>query len=216
MRINAILEGKYGHRRRSHSPYPIDILLRTILSQNTNDNNRDKAYRSLRRRFRSVGDIADANTAEIRECIKVAGLYVSKARALKDAARLYIREPGLFRVNAKNYGKTLERVLQIKGVGHKTAAIFLNFGYGIPLFPVDTHIYRVLRRLGIVPKKMSREKVYFTMTELVPDELIYSLHLNLIRFGREICTARNPGCRECFLRRHCLYIKKRSRNKTGD
>ena len=94
----------------------------------------------------------------------------------------------------------------LKGVGPKTAAIVLLFSLCKPAFPVDTHVHRVTRRLGLIPEKTSREKAHVLLEELVPPELYYPFHLNLIEHGRTVCHARNPKCAECILQEHCAYF----------
>ena len=208
-RIIGLLEREYGvpHRSRRHDP--LESLVVTILSQNTNDINRDKAYRTLRGRFRSWQQMHDAPERDIADAIHVGGLANIKSKRIKEILRSIKRERGDFDLSflrnlpADEAEKTL---LSYKGVGLKTAKIVLLFSLGRNVFPVDTHIHRLSKRLGLVPEKATRERTHEIMGDLVPPEKMYSFHLNLIAHGRRICRARQPRCPECFLSALCPKI----------
>ncbi|RKY97970.1 MAG: endonuclease III [Candidatus Hydrothermota bacterium] len=189
-------------RRRT----PMEVLIRTILSQNTNDNNRDRAYEQLIRKFGTFERLLDADVHEIEDAIKVGGLAKQKAAAIKRVLR-WAHE---------NYGKldltdicgdpdAESKLMEIKGVGVKTARVTLLFGCQADVFPIDTHIYRVFRRLGIIPWNVSREKAHELVDSMPVKGIALPLHLNVIRFGRKICNARKPQCARCPLADLCVY-----------
>jgi endonuclease III len=189
---------------------PVSELVSTILSQNTNDTNRDKAFERLRDRFPSWESVRDAEVDDIIDAIRPAGLANQKGPRIQDALRFVTEQRGELDLEfladwpleeAKDW------LSSIKGVGPKTAAIVLLFSLGMPAFPVDTHVHRVAKRLGLIGPKVSREKAHDELEQLVPPEDYYSFHLNVIRHGREICTSRKPRCEECVLRDLCDYYR---------
>ncbi len=187
---------------------PIDELVSTILSQNTNDTNRDRAFNSLRSVLPTWEEVRDGETADVIEAIRTAGLANQKGPRIQEALKQITRERGELELDFLNDRSTDEasQWLQgIKGVGPKTAAIVLLFSMGQPAFPVDTHVYRVTGRLGLRPEKMSVEKAHTHLENLFSPETYYDLHLNLIRHGRELCVARNPVCSRCFMNDICDY-----------
>lgn len=199
-------------------PLPaIDELVSTILSQNTNDINRDRAFHSLRKRFPTWEAVRLAEEAEIIDAIRVAGLAAQKGPRIKAVLQQIHAETGgldlsfLARIPVEDARAWL---LRFKGVGLKTAAIVLLFSLGIPAFPVDTHIYRVTGRLGARPGNLDLEKTHRLMEEMVDPKDFYAGHLNLIRLGREVCQARNPRCAVCPVVNYCEYPSKTSREGT--
>lgn len=208
LEIHARLERTYGVPERPSDLDPIEVLVRTILSQNTNDILRDKAYDKLREVFSDWQSLRDADVDEIEGAIQVAGLGQQKARSIKQALQeiteqrgrldlTFLRDMGLD--DARNW------LVSLHGVGPKTAAIVLLFALGMPAFPVDTHVFRVTKRLGLIPQRASREKAHTLLEMLMPPETYYSFHINLIRHGREICQARRPRCEVCPLQDVCDY-----------
>ena len=188
---------------------PLDELISTILSQNTNDTNRDRAYQALRRRFPVWEAVRDAPEEAVVQAIRPAGLANQKGPRIQQVLREITAERGDLSLDfladlpaeeAKNW------LVKFKGVGPKTAAIVLLFSLGKPAFPVDTHIYRVTGRLGLRPAKMSVEQTHQHLAQIFAPELYFSLHLNLIRLGREICHARRPECPRCPLKEVCVYF----------
>jgi endonuclease-3 len=171
---------------------------------------RDKAYDSLRQRFPSWEQVRDAPIEEVARAIQIAGLSQQKAPAIQRALRRISAERGELSLDFLR-DMPLEEAKQwltsIKGVGPKTAAIILLFALDRPAFPVDTHIHRVTRRLGLLPANASREKAHELLEELFPPEAYYPIHLNLIRHGREVCQARRPRCEVCILRDLCDYYR---------
>lgn len=193
-------------------PLPaIDELVSTILSQNTNDVNRDRAFRSLRQRFPSWQEVMNAPEEEIIDAVRVAGLANQKGPRIKAVLNQIFEETGSLDLSfladlpledARSW------LLRFKGVGRKTAAIVLQFALDRPAFPVDTHIYRVSGRLGLRPAGMDVEKTHMLMEELIDTADYYNGHLNLIRLGREVCHPRKPDCPACPVRELCCYPEK--------
>jgi len=187
---------------------PLSELVCTILSQNTNDRLRDQAYRALVERFPTWEQVRDAPQDEVISAIQIAGLGQTKGPHIQSALRHITHERGTLELEFLR-GLAIEQakawLTAMKGVGPKTAAIVLLFSLDMPAFPVDTHIHRVSRRLGLVPQTTSREKAHQLLEQLMPRETYYAFHLNLIRHGREVCGARRPHCESCILRDLCQY-----------
>jgi endonuclease-3 len=187
---------------------PLDELVSTILSQNTNDANRDRAYQSLRRRFPTWELVRDAPVEEVVQAIRPAGLANQKGPRIQQVLRDITAQHGSLDLDFLNQLSPEEVSAWLrgfKGVGPKTAAIVLLFSLGKPAFPVDTHIYRVSGRIGLRPAKMNAEQAHAHLAKLLPPESYYAAHLNLIRLGREICQARRPNCPVCPLKDLCDY-----------
>ncbi|NPA30997.1 MAG: endonuclease III [Chloroflexi bacterium] len=187
---------------------PLDELMLTILSQNTNDRNRDRAYAALRQRFPTWEEVRDADPEAVVDAIRVAGLANQKGPRLQAVLRAITRERGnldLGFLADLPLEKARQWLLRFKGVGPKTAAIVLLFALGKPAFPVDTHIYRVTGRLGLRPPNLSVEKTHILMEHIFPPETYAAAHLNLIRLGRDYCHPRKPRCDACPVRDLCDY-----------
>ncbi len=196
----------YGEPRWRNPLPAIDELVSTILSQNTNDINRDRAFDSLRAKFPKWEDVRDAPTEEVIDAVRVAGLAQQKGTNLQNALRQISAARGELSLDfLKEMPVTEARawLTAFKGVGPKTAAIVLLFSLGMPAFPVDTHIYRVTGRLGLRPQHISVEKAHPYLEEVFPPKSYYAAHLNIIRLGREICTARKMKCEICPLFELC-------------
>ncbi len=206
--IYSILEMKYGCPSWSVPASPLDELISTILSQNTNDRNRDLAFNTLKKFFPSWEQVRDAPLQEIINSIRSAGLANQKGARIKNILQQITAETGgldlsfLAKMKAEDARQWL---LKYKGIGPKTASIVMQFSLNHPAFPVDTHVYRVSERLGLRPAKLSVEKTHAWMEALFPKEQYGPAHLNLIRLGRETCHARKPDCPICPLKRNCLY-----------
>jgi endonuclease-3 len=207
-KVHQLLMEAYGAPTwRQHLP-PVDELVSTILSQNTNDNNRDLAFDNMKAVFPSWEDVRDAPVEQLEESIKVAGLSKQKAASIQNALTTITKERGEIELDFLNSKTSLEAsnwLTEIKGVGPKTAAIVLLFSLEKPAFPVDTHVYRVTGRLGLRPDKMSPDKAHIYLGEQFLPETFYPVHLNLIRLGREVCNARQPLCKKCPLKEICKY-----------
>jgi endonuclease-3 len=189
------------------NPLPaVDELVSTILSQNTNDTNRDRAFEALRRAFPTWEAVRDGEPQAVVAAIRPAGLANQKGPRIQQVLREITAQRGALNLDFLAELTPAEGrawLLQFKGVGPKTAAIVLLFSLGKPAFPVDTHIYRVTGRIGLRPKQMSVEQAHEFLEGLLPPEAYYAAHLNLIRLGREICTARKAECSRCPLRAWC-------------
>jgi endonuclease-3 len=187
---------------------PVDELVSTILSQNTNDLNRDRAFRLLRARFSTWEQVRDAPIAQVVEAIRPAGLANQKGPRIQQVLRSITEERGSLDLSFLADLPLEEArawLMRFKGVGPKTAAIVLCFSLGRPAFPVDTHIYRVTGRIGLRPPRMSVEQAHPYLESLFAPASYYAAHLNLIRLGREICGARNPRCPICPIRDLCEF-----------
>jgi endonuclease-3 len=198
----------YGRPEWRNPLPPVDELVSTILSQNTNDTNRDRAYNSLRERFPTWEEVRDADSEEVIEAIRTAGLANQKGPRIQNALRKITEARGKLSLEFLRDMPPAEArqwLMRIKGVGPKTAAIILLFSLDMPAFPVDTHIHRVTGRLGLRPEKMSAEKTHEHLASLLPEETYPAAHLNIIRLGREICQARKPNCPQCPLQDLCDY-----------
>ncbi|MFN2184617.1 MAG: endonuclease III domain-containing protein, partial [Anaerolineae bacterium] len=189
---------------------PVSELVSTILSQNTNDDNRDVAFDRLRSQFPTWQQVRDADTDAVIEAIRPAGLANQKGPRIQEALRRITQERGELELDFLAGWPVQDAkawLNSINGVGPKTAAIVLLFSLGRPAFPVDTHVHRVTKRLGLIGPNVSREKAHQELERLVPEEAYYPFHLNLIRHGRQICTSRNPKCAQCSLRDLCNYYQ---------
>jgi endonuclease-3 len=187
---------------------PIDELVSTILSQNTNDINRDRAYNSLRAKFGTWEEVRDASTQAVIEAIRPAGLANQKGPRIQQVLRSITEERGnldLAFLGDLSVEEAKAWLTRFHGVGPKTAAIVLCFSLNKPAFPVDTHVYRVTGRIGLRPERMTVEQAHAHLESLFPPETYYAAHLNLIRLGREICQARRPRCEVCPIIKLCDY-----------
>ncbi len=205
--VHKFLASAYGIPKKIHNG-PVETLIITILSQNTNDKNRDIAYSRFRKKFRTWESARIAPLSSIERAIRPAGLSKSKSKSIKFALKRIKKERGAYSL-AFLRKKPLEEargyLLSFPGVGLKTAAVVLSFSLGKPAFPVDTHIFRVSKRLGLIPEKTTVEKAHELLEAAIPPEKRHSLHLLLIQHGRKICHARKPECPACFLREICAY-----------
>lgn len=205
--VSALLAGRFGRPGLcAHEAEPVRNLVLTILSQNTTDANRDRAYDRLAGRFPTLPALAAARPPELEEAIRVGGLAKAKAKAILGA---------LARIRAERGGYSLdflrgiplpaarEYLTSFPGVGVKTANILLLFSFGMPAFPVDTHVLRVTKRLGLVPAASDLAKAALALEPHVAAGDHGPLHLNLIRLGREVCRPRSPLCAECPLLSVC-------------
>jgi endonuclease-3 len=210
--VHRILLEVYGEPNWRPHLDPVSELVSTILSQNTNDVNRDVAYERLRARFPTWEQVRDADPEEVIEAIRPAGLANQKGPRIQDALRFITDTRGALELDFLADWPLEEAkawLSSIKGVGPKTAAIVLLFSLGRPAFPVDTHVHRVTKRLGLIGQKVSREKAHDELEKLVPAKDYYAFHLNVIRHGRQVCTSRKPHCDVCPLQDLCDYYGSR-------
>jgi endonuclease-3 len=194
------------------NPLPaIDELVSTILSQNTNDINRDRGFNALRAKFPTWEQVRDAPANEVIEAIRPAGLANQKGPRMQQVLKAITEERGSLDLSflaEMPLEEARSWLTKFNGVGPKTAAIVLCFSLGIPAFPVDTHVYRVTGRIGLRPEKMTVEQAHPYLESVFPPETYYAAHLNLIRLGREICNARKPLCMNCPIVKLCDYKDK--------
>jgi len=208
--IYHILESIYGTPDWREPLSAVDELVSTILSQNTNDTNRDRAYNNLRAKLPTWESVRDATTEEVIKAVRVAGLANQKGPRIQSILSQISTERGdlsLDFLRDMEKDEALDWLKQHKGVGPKTAAIVLQFSLGIPAFPVDTHIYRVTGRTGIRPGELNVERTHPWMELLFNPEQYGPGHLNIIKLGREICHARKPECLICPINHLCDYYK---------
>lgn len=208
MTVHDILLAHYGYPEWRNPLPPLDELISTILSQNTNDINRDRAFDLLTERFPSWEEVRDAPEQNVIDAIRTAGLANQKGPRIQNVLREITRMRGtldLTFLQEFSAEEAFDWLLQFKGVGPKTAAIVLQFSLKKPAFPVDTHIHRISGRLGLRPEKMSADKAHHHLAQLFLPETYYPAHLNIIRLGREICQARKPKCHECPLTELCDF-----------
>jgi endonuclease-3 len=210
-RIRTILErlrAAYGKPVERFHGAPVDELILTVLSQNTNDRNRDVAYARLRARFASWDEVRDAPVAEVEDAIRPGGLAPTKAVRIQEILRA-LGDDDLSDLAEMPLDDARGVLTDLPGVGRKTAACVLMFSFGRPDIPVDTHVFRVGGRLGLFRPKGSLEEAHDLLLRAVPAEDAYEFHVSLIRHGRRTCTARNPRCLECPLLSICPYGKAR-------
>ncbi|GAB4579275.1 MAG: endonuclease III [Anaerolineales bacterium] len=198
----------YGYPEWRNPLPPLDELVSTILSQNTNDTNRDKAFDALKARFPTWEAVREAPLKEVQDAIRPAGLANQKGARIQQVLREITALRGELSLDFLKDLPDQEAfawLTQFKGVGPKTASIVLQFSLDKPAFPVDTHVYRISGRLGLRPENMTVEQAHPHLASLLPPETYYAAHLNLIRLGREICAARKPLCPACPLQDVCAY-----------
>ena len=202
-RIRGRLREAYGVPALPPHRAPLDELILTVLSQSTNDRNRDVAYLRLRERFGSWEAVRDAPVEEVEEAIRPGG--ISKVKSVRIQAILHaIGEPlDLGHLAGLPVAEARRELVALPGVGRKTAACVLLFSFGARDVPVDTHVARVGARLALLPAKASFDALHDRMLELTPRGAELELHVNLLRHGRRTCHAQRPACERCVLRRSC-------------
>jgi len=185
---------------------PFETLIVTIISQNTAGRNTAKAFENLSKQFEITPEVlADAETSQIEECLKVAGLYRNKAKTIKQASKIILER---FHSNLKPilslpFEEARKTLLQLPGVGPKTADVVLLFCSGKPTIPVDTHVNRVAKRLGLAPANGDYETVRGSLQSLYNPKDYLAVHVLLILLGRRYCRARNPLCKQCPVNTLC-------------
>jgi endonuclease-3 len=187
---------------------PLDGLILTLLSQNTNDRNRDVAYDALRSKYPSWREVAGLQAAEIADLIRPAGLGGTKSARMRDILEIISRDFGDYSLKAM-FGQTPSEVREylsnLPGIGPKTVACVMAFDLDMPAFPVDTHVARLSRRLGWAAEKASPEKIQDFLEATVPPEFCRGGHLDMIEHGRSVCHARKPECGVCTINAVCVY-----------
>lgn len=206
----SVLEELYGvHNWKRKNP--LDELMLTLLSQNTNDRNRDNAYNKLRERFPSWEEVRNAEVTEIESSIRSAGLSKQKSARMKGILNWVYDTFGELSIDAVRdmpNEEAIQLLTSQKGIGVKTAAVVLAFALDRDLCPVDTHVHRISLRLGWVEKKTSAEATYHAIQPMIEENKAATFHLNLLKFGRNICTARSPKCGDCPLWTDCKWENK--------
>jgi endonuclease-3 len=209
--IDRLLVKQYGDPKPWREN-PLDSLIATILSQNTNDKNSSAALDAMRRAFPTWKDVMNADLAKLEEALRPGGLAKTKSRRIQEILRAISRR-GSFNLGylAKLSPDDAEKeLLKFHGVGRKTARCVLLFALHKDVFPIDTHIERVLKRVAVLPQKMPAEKAHTYIAPAIPSGRCLALHLNLIFHGRRVCHARKPECGICILRRSCPCPLKRA------
>lgn len=214
-RVNKELIKYFGiPKRQSPLPEPLDLLIATILSQNTNDNNSYKAFQNLKSKYKTWNELLNVKRTTIENIIRVAGLAKQKSGAIKNLITK-LSEEGEYDLNhlrkMDNYS-AIEELTSNKGIGVKTASCLLLFAFNKNVCPVDTHVHRTVNRIGIVEEK-TPDKTFFSLNKNFPPGIAHSFHTNLIRLGREICKPGNPSCGICPLKRICKYPQKNLNEK---
>lgn len=201
-----LLTEKYGDRKWRLGESPLSVLIQTILSQNTSDRNSGPAFASLLASFNSWEDMANAAISEIADSIRAGGLGEVKAKYIKQALEEIQRRQGgleLEFLKQLPLDEARDWLRVLPGVGMKTASCVLLFSLGMPALPVDTHIFRVTRRLRLVNPKVSVEQAHRLLESMVPPDEVYRFHILVIEHGRRVCKAKRPRCYECVLQRLC-------------
>lgn len=212
-RLAVILDREYGKKIWKKSGDPTSVLIGTILSQNTTDHNSHRAFDNLKNKFPSWEEVRKSPVSKIEKAIRTGGLSKIKAKRIKNILNQIHNDDSDLSLSYLKKWKTdkiVNYLRRFKGVGDKTIACVLLFSLGRPIIPVDTHVLRLSRRLGLVPEDTDARKTHILMQKLVPENLVYSLHLNLIQHGRRVCKAQNPGCGECLVYDLCEYEEKKT------
>jgi endonuclease III len=206
-----LLVKQYGHRPFIPHHDPLAELVQTILSQNTSDANSRPAFRALISTLNTWEDVMQADTALVASIIKGGGLGQIKALRIQGALQDIVKKQGkldLAFLENLPIIEARERLKELPGVGNKTANCVLLFALGMPALPVDTHIFRISERLGLIRQKASLDEAHQRLEKMVPAENIYEFHVLMIEHGRRICIARSPRCRQCMLHYICPGYKK--------
>ena len=205
-KAHRLLEKRFGPLDPPRRLDPVEELILTVLSQNTSDVNRDRAYESLNARFGSWQEVLDAPAEEVAAAIRPGGLANTKAPRIQAILRAIEEREGrvdLGFLHRMTDAEVREYLQTLPGVGPKTAACVLAFSLERPALPVDTHVYRTAVRLGWVPEKTSAERAHTIMEELVPPAMRVTMHVGLIRLGRQVCKPGRPRCEDCPLQTLC-------------
>jgi endonuclease-3 len=205
------LKAVYGVPKCEPDLDPLDVLIQTILSQSTTDVNSRRAFESLKQRFPDWESARRARVTSIEAAIKSGGLARQKSIRIKQILNdIYERRGSLdlsFLATAP-LEEAVEFLSSFKGVGPKTVACTLLFACNCPIFPIDTHIFRLARRLALIPEKCSDEEAHRLMTAMIPPGRFYEIHVNIIRHGRKVCRPQNPLCEQCCVVEYCRYYEK--------
>jgi endonuclease-3 len=207
-KLSSLLEREYGKRSWRRHGDPLSVLIATILSQNTSDNNSHKAFANLKAEFKNWEEVRRARVKRTTDAIRSGGLADIKASRIKDILSQIYEENGNLDLSFLKRWRT-EKIKswlgKFKGVGDKTIACVLLFSLKRPAMPVDTHVLRVSKRLGLVPQNLNASAAEAVLERVIPGSSIYQFHLNLIAHGRLVCKAANPLCNDCVLLENCEF-----------
>lgn len=216
--INRLLIESFGiPEKSSELPDPVDMMIATILSQNTNDRNSYKAFLNLKKHYPDWNTLNSVDPEEIENIIRPAGLVKQKSRAIINFILEHLKKRGTLTMSyLEKYSdaQAIEELTSFEGVGVKTASCVLLFSMGRNVCPVDTHLHRVLNRIGVV-KTSSPDKTFYNINSEFPDSIAHSFHTNLIKLGREVCTPSKPACGSCPVSALCIYEDKQLDQKNG-
>lgn len=205
------LKAVYGVPQCEPDLDPLDVLIQTILSQSTTNINSHRAFESLKKRFPDWESARHARVTSIEAAIKSGGLARQKSIRIKQLLNEIYERRGsldLSFLTTVPLEEAVEFLSSFKGVGPKTVACTLLFACNRPVFPIDTHIFRIARRLALIPEKCSDEQAHSLMTAMIPPGRFYEVHVNIIRHGRKVCRPQNPLCEQCCLVEYCRYYEK--------
>jgi endonuclease-3 len=207
-RVYDALAAYYGDLEWRPSTDPLSELILTILSQHTSDLNRDRAFSAMKERFSTWEEVRDAPVNELADAIRSGGLANVKAPRIQEVLRQISDEQSEMSLDFL-YETPVEEakawLAGFKGVGPKTAACVLMFACGMPVLPVDTHVYRVSQRIGLLGSRTNAEKAHTELESLVEPDKRYNFHIYLISYGRDVCHAQRPLCEKCVVAQLCNY-----------
>ncbi|MFY9608560.1 MAG: endonuclease III [Blastocatellia bacterium] len=202
------LKSVYGKPRPELELDPLDVLIGTILSQATSDTNSYRAFESLKRRFPTWEQARRARVTSIEAAIRSGGLARQKSKRIKNLLNQIYEQRGsldLSFLKTAPLDEARQFLASFKGIGPKTVACTLLFACNRPVFPIDTHIFRIARRLALIPERCSDEQAHDLMEQIIPASRYFEVHINLIRHGRKVCRPHDPLCEECCLVEYCEY-----------
>ena len=202
------LENTFDEPRLGAKSDALTMLIKIILSQATSDANSDRTFQNLKKQFKTWEKVLSAKENEIADAIRLGGLANQKAKVIKELLTQIKQQNGTLSLVFLDHlpdEAARDYLSKFRGIGPKTVACTLLFALHKEVFPLDTHIFRVLKRMGILPEKISDTKAHMLLDELVPHKKFYSLHVNLIRLGRKICRPREPLCEQCPLIEYCDF-----------
>ena len=205
--VDALLTEEYGDPAPKPKE-PVHELILTVLSQNTSDSNRDRAFKSLTEKYNGWESIARASATEIEKAIRSGGLAGQKSKRIIEILNWIKQQSGSYSLDwlgAMPLDEALDKLTALKGVGVKTASVVMCFSFDAPVFPVDVHVHRISRRLELSPAKGTAEITHYCMQPLIPDDRWKELHLNMLKLGRTYCRPTNPDCGNCPLFGICPY-----------
>ncbi len=218
-KISVLLNKEYGEKIWRKGGTPLSVLIGTILSQNTSDKNSHQAFRNLKNNFKNWEDVRKSPVKKIEKAVQRGGLARIKAKRIKVILNQIHKDnhnTTLGHLKRMETQKVVDYLRKFKGVGQKTIACVLLFSLGRAVIPVDTHVHRLSKRLGLFEEKTDSKKAHQILQKMVPDNLVYSFHLNLIEHGRKICKAKNPSCEKCVLFGLCEAFEKINFLKKGE